>query len=206
MMPHQKLKVIYKSLNDCLYKGPLFLEDLCGLLLRFRCKRYGVSADIEKAFLQVGLQENDRDVTRFLWMKSIEGTVHDNNIEEYRFKSVPFGIISSPYLLVATIKHHLNKYESQSARRIERSMYVDNIITGFLNENDLEDFYKETKKIFSDTSMNVRQWTSNSTNLQANVSGQDKINEVNVGVLGMKWNVSEDTLSIRHLRTSGFIV
>ena len=49
-------------------------------------------------------------------------------------------------------------------------MYVDNIITGFSNENDLEDFYKETKKIFSDTSMNVRQWTSNSTNLQANVS------------------------------------
>ena len=42
------------SLNDCLYRGPIILPDLCGLLLRFSLYPIVVVADIDKAFLQVG--------------------------------------------------------------------------------------------------------------------------------------------------------
>ena len=38
-----------------------------GILLRFRVYPITILADIEKAFLQIGVQEHDRDVTRFLW-------------------------------------------------------------------------------------------------------------------------------------------
>ena len=70
-----KIRIVYdgsaktkrenKSLNECLLRGPVILEDLCGLLLRFRTHKIGLASDIEKAFLQVGLQEMERDVTRF---------------------------------------------------------------------------------------------------------------------------------------------
>ena len=85
-LPHQavinpttKLRIVYdasaksrkgnKSLNECLYRGPVMLNDLCGLLMRFRLRTVAIVADIEKAFLQIGLQPNQRDVTRFLWLK-----------------------------------------------------------------------------------------------------------------------------------------
>ena len=58
-----------QSLNKSLHRGPVILEDLCGLLLRFRLHKVALVADVEKAFLQVGLQPDDRDVTRFLWLK-----------------------------------------------------------------------------------------------------------------------------------------
>ena len=52
------------SLNECLYPGPVILGDLCALLMRFQSPKVVLVADIEKAFLQVCLQEKGRDVTR----------------------------------------------------------------------------------------------------------------------------------------------
>ena len=52
------------SLNECLNRGPVILPDLCGLI-RFRIYPIVVLADIKKAFLQVGIQEPERDMTRF---------------------------------------------------------------------------------------------------------------------------------------------
>ena len=40
---------------------------MCGVLIRFRMYFIAILADIEKAFLQIGIQENEHDVTRFLW-------------------------------------------------------------------------------------------------------------------------------------------
>ena len=53
------------SLNDCLVTGSSFLTDMCSILLRFRLRTFGLSTDLEKAFLHVRLDEADRDYTRF---------------------------------------------------------------------------------------------------------------------------------------------
>ena len=37
------------------------------ILLQFRTHKIALTADIEKAFLMVSVQESDRDVLRFLW-------------------------------------------------------------------------------------------------------------------------------------------
>lgn len=85
-IPHQpvvrvdksKVRIVYDasarvfknsySLNDCLHSGPLLLNSLTGILLRFRIHSIVILADIEKAFLQVSLQESDRDYTKLLWV------------------------------------------------------------------------------------------------------------------------------------------
>ncbi|XP_060569657.1 uncharacterized protein LOC132728064 [Ruditapes philippinarum] len=52
------------SLNYCLMSIPPELNDLTGILIRFRMNKYAIATDIEKAFLNITLDENDRDVTR----------------------------------------------------------------------------------------------------------------------------------------------
>ena len=74
-----KTKKTNLSLNECLYRGPVILEDLRWLLLRFRMKRIGIIADIEKSFLQVAIQPKERDVTRFLWLKDMKQPVSSDN-------------------------------------------------------------------------------------------------------------------------------
>ena len=107
------------SLNDCLHRGPIILPDLCGLLLRFRLYPIIVLADIRKAFLQVGLQERERDTTRFLWLKDKAKLDIDSNLVVYLYCRVPFGLVCSPFLLGATIGFHLQREGSPLALHIE---------------------------------------------------------------------------------------
>ena len=46
-----------QSSNKSLHRGAVILEDLCGLLLKFRLHKVALVADVEKAFLQVGGNE-----------------------------------------------------------------------------------------------------------------------------------------------------
>ena len=73
-----------------------FLEDTCGLLLRFRTKRIRIIAGIEEVFLQVGPYYVDRDVSKFLWQKDINEKVTDDNIQICQFARLPFGIVKTP--------------------------------------------------------------------------------------------------------------
>ena len=76
-----KIRIVYKtsarissdapSLNDCLHVGLSLLPDLSALLMKFPVPQIAMTADIEKAFLQVELSEVDWDATRFLWIKNI---------------------------------------------------------------------------------------------------------------------------------------
>jgi len=63
----------------------VLLSDLCAVLLRFQVHRVVILADIEKAFLQVGIQECERDVTRFLLLKNRSNLEVENNLITFRF-------------------------------------------------------------------------------------------------------------------------
>lgn len=75
------------SLNDCLEIGPPLQNDMLAILLRFRIQTIGLTADIEKAFHQIGLHEEDRDYVRFLWLKDTSDPKSD--LESYRFRVIP---------------------------------------------------------------------------------------------------------------------
>ena len=108
-----KLRVVYDasarsngpSLNDCLHSGPKLDQKIFDFLLRFRLHRCAVMADIEKAFLMISMTQQDRDALRFLWFDDIFKP--DPVQIVLRFTRVVFGVCSSPFLLNATIRHHL---------------------------------------------------------------------------------------------------
>ena len=86
-------KVKGVSLNDLLEKGPNLLNNLTGILLRFRRYTYAVAGDISKMFLQILLNPYDQVFHRFLWRKNPQ-----QKPEIYQFKTVTFGDAPSPFL------------------------------------------------------------------------------------------------------------
>ena len=57
------------SLNDALEMGPNLRPELFATLLRFRLNPVAMIGDIHQAFLQLQLDEKDRDLTRFFWYR-----------------------------------------------------------------------------------------------------------------------------------------
>ena len=178
-----------------------------GILLRFHIYTIVVLADIEKAFLQIGIQEYERDVTRFLWFKSSnEPEKVEGNLSVYRFCCVPFGIICSPFLLEATLKFHLKKEGSAIANMIRDNIYVDNLCVGANSVDEACSIYKEAKEIFKGASMNLREWSSNSREFLNCLSVKERSIGKVLRVFGLLWNHVEDYTQILTFKFEGSTV
>ena len=98
-----------------------------------------VLADIQKAFLQIGVREEDRDAFRFLF--NINGKE-----QHLRFTRVPFGGESSPFLLGATLNYHYDKQGEEfqeTVQALKENTYVDNLMKTGEEEQELKKFKKE---------------------------------------------------------------
>ncbi|GFW58064.1 integrase catalytic domain-containing protein [Trichonephila clavipes] len=183
------------SLNDCLEKGPNFIEVIPTILNRFRKYKIGVISDIEKAFLQIGVREQDRDFLRFIWYDR-ENRGH---IKIYRHRRVIFGVTSSPFLLGATLNHHLDNAHGNFdnvAKILRKSFYVDNCVTSFETEKQLQKFIVESKILLSSAHFNLRGWQSNVLLNPENFSElESQPDNFETMVLGLIWNLKDDCLS-----------
>ena len=184
------------SLNDCLHTGPNLMQDLTGILLKLRTHRIAFTADIEKAFLQIELNNQDRDATRFLWLKDINKSVNSvDNLEAYRFCRVLFGAAPSPFLLNATIRYHLNEKDNWITKDLTENMYMDNVVTG-TNCDDKALEYSLSRSYLQEAGMNLRQWTSNSTALNRRTQEDNAHAAQTTKILGLTWNLTNDILSL----------
>nr|CAD2204848.1 unnamed protein product [Meloidogyne enterolobii] len=185
----------HKSLNDCLFRGPLKLPDLAGMIMRFRLSKFPLLADIEKAFLQIELEEVDREVTKFLWLKDINKPLKYDNLIIYRFTRVAFGIICSPSLLAMTIEHHLNKFPGYE--KLFKNIYVDNVFIDCSSEEEVFEKYIDLKKVFSEGKMNLREFVTNARKALEKIPEIDKLTDLNQKVLGINWDIKMDNLEIK---------
>ncbi|KAL5007291.1 hypothetical protein ScPMuIL_016097 [Solemya velum] len=150
---------------------------------------YAVTTDIEKAFLQIGLHQEDRDITRFLWLSDSDDI--SSPLITYRFKSILFGATSSPFILKAT----LLKHRSDTAQVLERDLYVDNVLSSFDEKQHVIGFYHESRELLAKGGFNLRSWNSNCENLRTVASKEGVLDTENVvKILGMVWNVMTDML------------
>lgn len=185
------------SLNDCMETGPNLIPSLVEILLRFRRWKFGLTSDITKAFLQIQVIKEDRDVHRFLW--DIR-----NQTRVMRFDRVVFGNTCSPFLLNATVKLHLSFFEdSRVVTELKENLYVDDWLTGADTEGEVEDMIARGSEIMIKGGFPLAKWGSNSSLVS---QGESKCFGESVAdacpslkILGMHWSTSEDCFYFKAL-------
>ena len=203
------------SLNDCLHVGPSLNPLLFDVLLRFRIYRVALVADIEKAFLNIAVDKEDRDCLRFLWPENPRE--NGSPIKVYRFCRVVFGLNCSPFLLNGTLRHHLMKYQVSDPTFVDRminSFYVDDLVTGSDNPDEAFKLYLTAKERLAQGGFNLRKWLTNHKTLMGKLERNEEnecidsqveqtFAKANLGVvddgkshkvLGIPWDSNSDVL------------
>ena len=173
-----KLRIVYDasakssgpSLNYCLYTGPAMTQSIMDIILRFRSHRTALAGDIEKAFLMVSVANVDRNVLRFLWFYDV-WSEHPKVIT-LRFTRVVFGVSSSPFLLNATIRHHIEQYRCEDPKFVDaflRAIYVDDLNSGGNGDDSVYMLYKKAKLRLAEGGFNLRKFVTNSPGLMEKI-------------------------------------
>ena len=157
--------------------GPSLNPLLYDILLRFRENKIVLVGDIEKAFLNVIVDKSDRDCLRFLWL---EDPPDVSKIVVYRFCRVVFGLNASPFLLNATLRHHITRFaevDPEFARKLIESFYVDDFVSGGGTSEEVQVLYGKTCTRMSEGGFKLRKWLTNDDEVRKKIHTDSACNE-----------------------------
>lgn len=225
-MPHQavikedssttKLRVVFDassktstgvSLNDNMLIGSRIQANLSDIILRGRKYKYLFTADIEKMYRQIKINERDQDYQRILWRFT-----PNEPIKEYRLTTVTYGTAAAPYLAIRTIqqlaKDEQHTYPHASKVLLE-DFYVDDVMSGTYTLHEANIIIKELIEIMRSGGFSLRKWICNHTEVLKNIP-EDKrekgILEISddrvIKTLGIRWSPRKDTFQFKVQRPS----
>ncbi|GFW35260.1 integrase catalytic domain-containing protein [Trichonephila clavipes] len=197
------------SLNDCIWSGGNLNPNIFHMIISFRLNTIAITADIERAFLQISLRDEDRDAVRFLFPDIKSNQTDPYKFQVYRFKRVMFGVNVSPFLLSATIKHPIENYREQypaATEMLDTCLYVDDVISGADDISQALKVSKDAETIMKNASMKLRKWNSNDQTLMRTWEKEglethprhpdDSSKIPSSKVLGIPWDVVHDYFTI----------
>ena len=96
--------------------------------------------DLEKAFFNVEVKPEDRNLLGFLWIDDVNSL--NPEIIKLRFTRLVFGLVCSPFILNVTLRNHLSKYENidpEFVSTVIKALYVEDFASG---KNTVLDFIR----------------------------------------------------------------
>ncbi|XP_033224957.1 uncharacterized protein LOC117177938 [Belonocnema kinseyi] len=148
------------SFNDLLESGPDLLQNLVGVLLRFRQFEVGFGADTKDMYLRIKVKKEDQGAQRFLW----RGKDRDKEPDVYEMTSLIFGAKSSPCSALYVQKKNAERYaitNSDASISIVRNSYMDDYLCSRRTESDSKKLIHDVIKINLEANFEMHGWVSN---------------------------------------------
>ena len=175
-----------QSLNSNLLTGPDLLNNLLGVLMRFREHPVAVLADIEGMFMQIAIHQIDQSALQFLWLA-------DNQIQQYQFTRLIFAANCSPSCAIYVLNHCAKEniqHFPEALKAVRKHVYMDDYIQSHATEKDACKAVLETKHCLKTGGFRLTKFVSNSSIVLNQIPPDDKDNQTDiVRVLGVKWNL-----------------
>lgn len=211
----EKIRVVFDaaakyretSLNDNLLQGPCLINDLTGVLLRFREDLFAFTADVEAMFYQVQVIEEDTDALRFLWWTSDD---LDSPPEEFKMCVHIFGAKSSPCCankaLRQTAQDNDDVYDQEVIQTVNRNFYVDDVLKSAPSKERAIHLATDLIKLLAEGGFHLSKFSSNNREVLTSIDVEDRANpkldmdldRLPVGrALGVYWDPETDVFGFK---------
>ena len=190
------------SLNDALMKGPHLLNNLTGVLIRFRKNRIALVVDIEAMFHQVKVDPLHVNALRFLWW---ENGCMDKEPLVCQMLVHLFGATSSPscanFSLRQTAIELGHRYKPIITSVIKHNFYVDDCLVSLSSVEETIYVYKHLTELLAQRGFRLTKWLTNHEGVLNQIPDSErsaKAKQYLLGtptddrVLGVQWQVNED--------------
>ncbi|CAF4750853.1 unnamed protein product [Pieris macdunnoughi] len=195
------------SLNDILYNGQNLQGNLFHIIVNFRLFRIALSADIRQMFLSIGVRPCDRRFQRILYRFSSQ-----EPLKVYEFNRVFFGLKSSPFHALRTIKQLvLNECASypRAQQTVNTGLYMDDFVYSIDNEYEAISTAAEVIALMKAGQFDLVKWTSNSQRVLDSITPSHRLSAVKEfddsdshKVLGLCWSPATDNFSLKICTTA----
>lgn len=190
------------SLNQELLQGPDLMNDLAGVLLRFRQHPIALSADIEAMFHQVNVKPDDTDALRFLWW-----TNGDTSRAPTDFKMLVhlFGATSSPsvccFILRKTAEDNAHLFDTDTIDTVLRNFYMDDCLKSVETVSGAIKLQEELRCLLKRGGFRLTKWMSSNKDVLAMIPESERAPSVKrltidelptERTLGVEWNIEDD--------------
>lgn len=190
------------SLNDLLYNGQNLQGNLFDIIVNFRVFPIALSADIRQMFLSIGVRECDRRFQRILYRFSPK-----EPLQVYEFNRVVFGLKSSPYHALRTIRQ-LATDDGDSYPKakyiIDTSLYMDDCVYSVQSEEEGISTASEMISLMKSGQFELVKWTSNSQSVIDSIPLSHRLSAVKEfdeseqhKILGLCWSPATDYFSLK---------
>ena len=177
------------SLNKSLFICPDLLQNLVGIIFRFREKPFGMSADIEAMFLQVQVSTEDAKCLRFIWREN-----QSDDISTYEYTRHIFGAKDSPtcanYALQRTATDNEEEFPV-ALTLVERNFYMDDFLYSAENIQEAKSVKHNLISLLQKGDFKLSKWQSNVKELCDKDSDLESFT-----ALGLEWNLISDDLKL----------
>ena len=163
------------SMNDQLFSGPDLLNDLLGVLLRFRKEQTAITCDNQKMFYQFEVHREDRDYLRFMWWPK-----GDTSLEPKTFRMTVhlFGASSFPgcsnYGLKQVAQDGEAELGSQAANFVRSHFYVDDGLASTSSVEHAIDLVSDTKALCAKAGIRLHKFATNSAEVLESIVPDDR--------------------------------
>ena len=197
------------SLNQQLLTGPDLLQELPGILVRFREKPVAIAGDIEQMFLQVRIQSEDRPALSFLWRNMESNRPPDT----YEMTKAIFGAKCSPAIASYALRQTMEgcaHTEQWDSNELAKQFYMDDYVASEESPESASHLLHTVTALAASGGFRLRKWTSNSRTVLSSVHPTERAHPdwdpalplPSERVLGLMWDTETDTVSVQPPPTS----
>ncbi|XP_065079415.1 uncharacterized protein LOC135702313 [Ochlerotatus camptorhynchus] len=187
------------SLNDVLMVGPVVQEDLNSITLRFRLRKYTITADVEKMYRMMKTHRLDHPLHCIVWRAD-----SGKPLRIFVLTTVTYGTSSAPYLATRCLKKLAEEEKGNfpaAADTIIYDFYVDDMLKSVDSIEEGVQLSKDLIHVLGTAGLTLRKWSSNSREIMDSIPPylRDERSSLDlepsnfiVKTLGLKWEPRSD--------------